>query len=92
MISKNEESKLNPKGNIFENQRLFTVKQAAIYLSYDKQTVYEIIAIGEIPHIPFGKRGIRIDRKDLDKYVDENKRTKKRRTRRTRQQLDVGVN
>lgn len=78
--------------NIFENRRLFTVKQAAIYLSCDKETVYDVVAVGRIPHIPFGKRGIRIDRKDLDRYVEKNKKTKKKRVRRTKDQIAEDIN
>lgn len=85
-----EETLSSPTKSTFREQRLLTVEQAAFYLSYDRQTVYEKVWLGEISHIPFGKRGIRIDKYELDKYIRQNSTCKKRKCKRTEKSTKEG--
>lgn len=85
-----EEASASPTKGTFREQRLLTVEQAAFYLSYDRQTVYEKVWLGEIPHIPFGKRGIRIDKCELDKYIRRSSTCKKRKCKRTEKSTEKG--
>lgn len=88
--SREGETSLSPTKISFREQRLLTVEQAAFYLSYDRQTVYEKVWLGEIPHIPFGKRGIRIDKYELDKYIQRNSTCRKRTRKRTEKSMEKG--
>lgn len=55
-------------------KRLFTVEDAAAYLSIGKRTMWRLIADGEVRKTPIGSRTL-VDRADLDAYVDRVKRS-----------------
>jgi excisionase family DNA binding protein len=53
--------------------RLFTIKQAAQYLSCAVWQVRTLLWSKEIPHIKLGKKFL-IDRDDLDSFIDRRLR------------------
>jgi len=56
--------------------RLLTVKQAAYYSGLTTWAVRELIWAGALPVVQFkGARKQWIDRDDIDKMIDKNKRT-----------------
>jgi excisionase family DNA binding protein len=61
----------------FSGPRLFTIKQAADYIGHSVDLVREMIAKGELPHVPKGSGNARVhkllDRHDLDIWVERNK-------------------
>jgi len=57
--------------------RLLTVSQAAEYLGCSRANVYTLINAGELPVVAVGKsRGYRIDRQDIDAFIDRRKTCK----------------
>lgn len=58
-------------------QRLVTVNEAAGFLGYKAaNSVYKLIANGDLPIVDLGGRGgTRIDMRDLESYIDRNKRS-----------------
>ncbi|MFD7978821.1 helix-turn-helix domain-containing protein [Streptomyces sp. NPDC059071] len=54
------------------NRALFTVKDAAEYLSFSRSTVYELMAAGELPYVKVG-RSRRIRLAELDAFVAQLK-------------------
>ena len=59
----------NPRAR---NRRLFTIEQAAIYLSRSEKGVRGMISSGKIPCVR-GDRRIMLDVRDLDEWIDKNK-------------------
>ena len=57
---------------------VFTIPEAAAYLSLGRSTVYKLIRAGKLYHSRLGK-SIRLRREDLDKYIAENTATEYRR-------------
>ena len=54
--------------------KLFTVQQAASYIGRTPEAVNHLVSERRIPTVRSDKR-IFIDKQDLDKWIDENKRT-----------------
>ncbi|MFN0118178.1 MAG: helix-turn-helix domain-containing protein [Elusimicrobiota bacterium] len=50
--------------------RLLKADEAAQYLNYHYETLYELARRGEIPAVKVG-RSVRFDRLELDKWVDK---------------------
>jgi excisionase family DNA binding protein len=51
--------------------RFLTLEDVATYLSVSVPQVYSLVRSGELPAIKIGGRGVwRVDRKQLDAYVD----------------------
>ena len=61
-----------PTGSAAALQRLMTAKQAALYISRSEQAVRHLVFQREIPVVRVG-RSVRIDRKDLDNWIENNK-------------------
>ena len=60
-----------------ELPRLLTVKQTAVLLGCSAANVYGLIDAGELPVIAVGKsRGYRIDRLDIDEFLNRRKTRK----------------
>lgn len=61
----------------FAGPRLLTLKQAAEYINHSVDLVRDMVASGELPHIPKGGGKERthfvIDRVDLDKWIEKKK-------------------
>jgi len=57
---------------------VFTIPEAAAYLSLGRSTVYKLIRAGKLYHSRLGK-SIRLRREDLDKYIAENTATEYQR-------------
>ena len=55
------------------NRRLLSIEEAAIYLSLCKREVYNMIASGDLFFVSQGRRKM-IDIRDLDIWIDTNKR------------------
>lgn len=54
--------------------RLLTVAEAARFLGCSEANVYSLISGGDIPYILIGRRkGIRLDRADLEAFIDSRK-------------------
>ncbi|MFJ8668539.1 helix-turn-helix domain-containing protein [Streptomyces sp. NPDC093600] len=50
------------------SRALFTVKDAADYLSLGRSTIYELMAAGALPYVKVG-RARRVRRTDLDAFA-----------------------
>ncbi len=61
--------------------RLLTIDLASKYLSIHPQTIYFMARRGDIPFVRIGKRGLRFDRLELDKWIQ-------RKTERSALQFD----
>lgn len=55
-------------------KRLYSIKEAAVYLGRSTWSVREMIWAGKIPYIKDGKR-IFVDIRDLDEWIEKNKTT-----------------
>lgn len=55
-------------------KRLFTLKEASVYLSIGLYTVRELIWRGELPVVRNGRKQL-VDIRDLDHWIDNNKVT-----------------
>jgi len=58
------------------NRRLFSIEEAAVYLSLSKREVYNMIATRELPAVTHGRRKM-LDIRDLDAWIDHNKETER---------------
>ena len=58
------------------NRRLFSIEEAAVYLSLSKREVYNMIATRELPAVTHGSRKM-LDIRDLDAWIDHNKETER---------------
>ena len=56
------------------NRRLFTVKEAAVYLALSTREIYNMIAAGELVAVKHGRRTM-ADKRDLDMWIERNKGT-----------------
>lgn len=50
--------------------RLLSVKQLAQYMSLPVSSVYAMVGKKQIPFKRFGKKTIRFDRREIDKWID----------------------
>lgn len=56
--------------------RLLTVSEAAKVLGYKSaNSVYKLIAAGELPTVPLSVGGTRVDKKDLEAFIERLKRS-----------------
>lgn len=55
------------------NRRLFSIEEAAVYLSLSKREVYNMIAARELPEVTHGRRKM-LDIRDLDEWIEHSKR------------------
>lgn len=58
------------------NREIMTIEQVADFLQLNYYTVYRMVVAGKIPASKIG-RTWRIMRKDVIKYLEDQKRTKK---------------
>lgn len=65
-------NKVNLQDNRF-SKRLYSIKEASIYLGRSPWTVAEMVRIGKFPYIPDGKRKF-LDVQDLDRWIETNKK------------------
>jgi excisionase family DNA binding protein len=54
------------------NKRLYSIKEAAIYLGRLVWAVREMIWAGKLPYVRDGKR-ILLDIKDMEEWIEQNK-------------------
>jgi excisionase family DNA binding protein len=59
------------------NRRLFTVKEAAVYLALSPREVYNMIAAKELAGVKHGRRTM-VDKRDLDSWIEQNKDARER--------------
>jgi excisionase family DNA binding protein len=64
-------------GDVKENsrkvfKRLYSVKEAAVYLGRTEWAVREMIYAGKLPYVKDGKR-ILLDIKDMEAWIEQNK-------------------
>jgi excisionase family DNA binding protein len=55
------------------DDELLNTKQVAEILKFHRQSVWKLIKRGELPCIRFGRRGIRVARRDLDEFIKTHK-------------------
>jgi len=55
-------------------KRLYSIKDASVYLGRSLWSVREMLWAGRLPYIKDGKR-IFIDIRDMERYIDQNKTT-----------------
>lgn len=53
---------------------LLTIKESAIYLHVSQRTVERFLEEGKIPKIKLASRTLRIDAKDLEKFIQSKKK------------------
>ena len=51
--------------------RLLTTQQVAEYMNIPLSTIYAMVQRKQIPFKRFGKKSIRFDRQEIDKWIDE---------------------
>lgn len=51
---------------------LLTVREAAIELRCSPNTVYTRISEGRLRYVDIGAKGIRVSRKELDRFIEKN--------------------
>lgn len=49
---------------------LLTIPQAAAMLALAPRTVWQLISRGDLPAIRFGKRATRLDRREVEKFIE----------------------
>lgn len=59
-----------------DSDRLMPVQEAAQYLGYAVNTLYDKVQADEIPHIRLG-RSIRFRKSELDDWIEEQRRLAK---------------
>lgn len=57
--------------DVINAKQLLTVKETAVFLGINRQTVYRLIYAGELPVCKVG-RSSRILREDIQKYIKAN--------------------
>jgi excisionase family DNA binding protein len=77
VIEQAVESGVKKALNISEttNRRLFSVEQAAVYLSLSEREVYNMISNGELRAVKHGRRKM-LDIRDLDEWIESKKTNK----------------
>ncbi len=68
-MAKATDTRLIPKT---VRHRLYTIRDAAVYLGRSEWVVAEMVRTGKLPYVPDGKRKY-VDIHDLDEYVAKNK-------------------
>jgi len=53
-------------------RRWLTAKEAAEYLRLHLKTIYRLVSMGAIPYSKISGYGIRIDKVELDRLLEEN--------------------
>ena len=53
--------------------RLLTARQAALYLGISHWTIRSLTWAGELASVRLGKRQLRWDREDLDRFIEQRK-------------------
>lgn len=53
-------------------QKLFDLKQSAVYIGRSVCSVRELVWAGKLPYVRFDRK-ISIDISDLDKFIEQNK-------------------
>ena len=53
-------------------KRLYSIKEAAVYLGRSEWAVREMIWAGKLPYVKDGKR-ILLDIRDMDEWIEQNK-------------------
>ncbi|MDP2662863.1 MAG: helix-turn-helix domain-containing protein [Dehalococcoidia bacterium] len=56
------------------NRRLLTINEVAMLLGVDRHVVYRLRDTGELPVLHLGERRQRIDREDVDRWIESRKR------------------
>jgi excisionase family DNA binding protein len=69
-VTNNTQGIDHPPGPSFK--RLYSIKEAAVYLGRSVWAVRELVYSGKIPIVRDGKR-VFIDLKDLDKYIERHR-------------------
>lgn len=55
-------------------KRLYSIKEAAVYLGRSPWTVAEMVRTGQLPYIQNGNRRKFLDVNDLDLWIEVNKK------------------
>jgi excisionase family DNA binding protein len=50
------------------------VPEAAVYFSVPRSRMYDLIQKGELPAVRIGERSIRINRKEVERFLAEDRR------------------
>lgn len=64
--------KINDNGSDIINKRLYSVKEASLYLGRSETALREMLWAGKIPYLKDGRR-IQLDIKDMDSWIEKNK-------------------
>ncbi len=54
--------------------RFLTVAEVASMMRVSKMTVYRLVHSGELPAVRVGERSIRVDRREVERFLKENRR------------------
>lgn len=65
---------MEEKVNTKPEKRLYSIKEAGVYLGRSEWTVAEMVRCGRLPYIPDGKRKF-LDVRDLDNWIERMKKT-----------------
>jgi excisionase family DNA binding protein len=57
-----------------DNKNWLTVSETAAELHIPRTRCYELIQQGELPAVRIGERSIRVNRRELEKFLLENRR------------------
>ena len=57
-----------------QRRRLLSASEAAEYLNVSHWTVRSLTWAGHLPSVAIGKRGLRWDIRDLDRFIEDRKR------------------
>ena len=57
-----------------ETDTWLKVPEAAEYFRVPRSRMYDLIQKGELPAVRIGKRSIRINRKEVERFLAENRR------------------
>jgi len=60
------------KNKIDRIKRLYSIKEAAVYLGRTDWSIRELIWKGKLPHVKVGRR-VHLDIYDLDSFIEKNK-------------------
>lgn len=56
-----------------EDKRYLNVREACLYLSMSRWTLYDLAGKGEIPPIKIGRKLLRFDKNDINKFMEKKK-------------------
>jgi excisionase family DNA binding protein len=54
-----------------EQKRLFTIREAAVYMALSETTLYHWISRGKIRPTRLAKKAVRLDRRVLDRMIEQ---------------------